>query len=284
MSNKTSVSVAVPTSVVAGAASDVENLVSVRATLVGAMSATYQGQYSSDGTNWVNTGSALTAAGDLAVPDIAKLFRWNCTAYTSGTPVSSAEGTAKVKRQGSIAVPTSVVAGAAQDISDLTNVKVDLGGAMSATYAIEYSEDNTHFVSAGSLTAAGEVSVPDCAKQVRVNCTAYVSGTPVGAFGGTHYDAGKAAGTVAVPVSVVAGAATDVEHVVSARAQLVGAMSATYQGQYTEDGTNWVNTGSALTAAGDLAIPDAAKMFRWNCTAYVSGTPAGTYGGTLPAT
>lgn len=88
-------SIAVPTSVAAGAATDVKDLTGLQATLAGTLSATYQFQVSYDnGTSFVNHGTALTAAGIVAtaIPDAATQVRWNCTAYTSGTPTSAIAG------------------------------------------------------------------------------------------------------------------------------------------------------------------------------------------------
>ena len=84
---------AAPTTAAAGAGSDVSDLVSAVAVLAGSFDATYQLQMSLDGTNYVDTGSALVdAAGSVSIPDAAQKVRWNCTEHTSGTPVSSVGG------------------------------------------------------------------------------------------------------------------------------------------------------------------------------------------------
>ncbi len=55
---------------------------------------TYQLQGSLDNTNWVSEGSALTASSTapLEVTEAYAYLRWNCTAYTSGTPTSVLAG------------------------------------------------------------------------------------------------------------------------------------------------------------------------------------------------
>jgi hypothetical protein len=86
--------VAAPAEVAAGAATDVSDLQSMVAHLLSAGTATYQFQISIDGTNFVNHGSALTASGAVAtaIPDCAVKVRWNCTAWTNGTPTSAVGG------------------------------------------------------------------------------------------------------------------------------------------------------------------------------------------------
>lgn len=85
---------AVPTSVAAGAASPVGAIAGFTITLESVGTATYQLQISCDPTNppnansWQNEGAALTAAGVLQVTKYCYWIRWNCTAYTSGTPVA----------------------------------------------------------------------------------------------------------------------------------------------------------------------------------------------------
>lgn len=83
-----------------------------------------------------------------------------------------------------LAAPTSVAAGAATGaIGERKTVSIE--GAFSATYQVQVSLDNSASPAAASwqnvgaaLTAAGvlEISLP-CA-WVRLNCTAYTSGTP----------------------------------------------------------------------------------------------------------
>lgn len=86
------VAVAVPTSVSAGAGSVVSDMGPKTVSLTGTFTATYQLQLSTDGTNWFNEGSPLTSAGRVFVEAPCVQVRWNCTAYTSGTPASAVFG------------------------------------------------------------------------------------------------------------------------------------------------------------------------------------------------
>lgn len=80
---------------------------------------------------------------------------------------------------------------------------------------------------------------------------------------------------LAVPTSVAAGPAVALRPDESATVYLTGTFTATVQMQVSLDGTNWLNDGSALTAAGTLLISKAANYVRANVTAYTSGTPVG---------
>lgn len=61
--------------------------------LFGTLVGTWQAQISPDGTNWANEGTALTAAGSVFIEKPCVKVRWNCTAFTSGTPTSVVMGT-----------------------------------------------------------------------------------------------------------------------------------------------------------------------------------------------
>lgn len=50
--------------------------------------ATYQLQGSFDNVKWYDVGTALTADGFVDFESPFQFVRWNCTAYTSGTPTS----------------------------------------------------------------------------------------------------------------------------------------------------------------------------------------------------
>lgn len=90
------------------------------------------------------------------------------------------------KKTVTVAVPASVSTGAAKDISDMLSCKCSISGTFTATYKILVSYDaGTSFVQTGSdVTAASEVTIPDAAQQIKIQCSAYTSGTPVGAVGG----------------------------------------------------------------------------------------------------
>src|SRR5579884_2524414 len=92
----------VPTSVTAGTAQAVGNLERKCFTLESVGTATYQLQISLDSSaspaaaSWQNEGAALTAAGALEVTKPCAWARWNCTAYTSGTPTGRFAGLQRV--------------------------------------------------------------------------------------------------------------------------------------------------------------------------------------------
>ena len=93
------------------------------------------------------------------------------------------------KRQQSWALQVATGAGAnGYDISDLTSVTVSIAGTFVGTYEVMVSYDKgTSWVQTGSnVTAAGVVSIPDAATAVRVDCSAYTSGTPQAAFSGVR--------------------------------------------------------------------------------------------------
>lgn len=85
------------------------------------------------------------------------------------------------------------------------------------------------------------------------------------------------ASTIAVPVSVAAGAGTDTSRMCRKLVTLTGTFVGTWQLQITADlaqgAANWVNEGTALTAPGALEVTKPCLWLRWNCTAYTSGTP-----------
>lgn len=91
-------SLAVPTSVVAGAATPVGTLERKTVSLESVGTATYQVQISLDtsnapaSTSWQNEGAALTASGTLEVSKPCAWIRLNCTAYTNGTPTGRIAG------------------------------------------------------------------------------------------------------------------------------------------------------------------------------------------------
>lgn len=92
--------------------------------------------------------------------------------------------------------------------------------------------------------------------------------------------------TLAVPVSVAVGAAIDISqfYEFDTFVTLTGAMTATYKIEVSNDGTTFVQDGANVTAAVCQKVTSRAKYLRLNCTAYTSGTPAGSHFGvkTLP--
>jgi hypothetical protein len=87
-----SAAVAAPASISTGAGTDVSSMGAKTLFLLSAGTATYQAQISPDGTNWQNEGTALTASGNLFIEKPCAQVRWNCTAYTNGTPTSVVMG------------------------------------------------------------------------------------------------------------------------------------------------------------------------------------------------
>ena len=85
---------------------------------------------------------------------------------------------------------------------------------------------------------------------------------------------------LAAPVSVAAGAATDVTGFYTFTVSVEGNSGATYQVQISLDNSSspasgsWQNEGSAFTSAnGTLLVSKPCAWVRINCTAYASGTP-----------
>lgn len=93
-------SVAVAKSVTAGASCDVSDLDRKCVYVSGTFTATVQIQLSADGSNWVNEGTALSAAGTLEITKPARYLRANTAAYTSGTPVAQIVGVASTELGG----------------------------------------------------------------------------------------------------------------------------------------------------------------------------------------
>lgn len=189
----TTKTVAVPSEVAAGAAVNVDPRSDVVLGLSGTFTATVQFEYSPDasGSRWFSVGSALTAAGVLRLPaGRAKRVRANTTAYTSGTGVAvafvdealSATDKERQFEDVSLAVATSVAAAAATDLDGYQGF-VTVDGTFVATVQLQFSlsESGDDWYNWGpAFTAAGSVAIPKgLARRVRVNTTAYTSGTPV---------------------------------------------------------------------------------------------------------
>lgn len=79
---------AVPTSVAAGASKDFSYIRSMRLVVGGTFVATIQLQTSVDGTNWAKIGSDITATGVTEITGNYKLLRINTSAFTSGAPLA----------------------------------------------------------------------------------------------------------------------------------------------------------------------------------------------------
>jgi hypothetical protein len=86
----------------------------------------------------------------------------------------------------------------------------------------------------------------------------------------------KKSRSVVVPLTAVAGLATDVSDMTGMAMQLKFSGTATYQAEQSFDGVNFVSLGTALTASGvvNVAPSDAANKVRWNCTVATSPSAA----------
>lgn len=84
--------VVAPASVTAGAATQVAPMGRKAVYLFGTLVGTWQLEISPDGVNFVPEGTALTAKGSVVIEKPCTHVRWNCTAFTSGTPTSILAG------------------------------------------------------------------------------------------------------------------------------------------------------------------------------------------------
>lgn len=83
---------AIPTSVAAGAATDANEIVDKTVQISGTFVATIQLQGTIDGSVWNDLGDPITAATTVMVLGTFKAIRVNVTAYSSGTPVGHVSG------------------------------------------------------------------------------------------------------------------------------------------------------------------------------------------------
>jgi hypothetical protein len=178
-------------------------------------------------------------------------------------------------------VPASVTAAAHGTAGATTYtykvVAVDvLGGTSAASSAATAADGNATLTGTNHIAVAWD-AVPG-ATSYKVYRTAggaaqgYVA-TVTGAV--TTNDTGLVA-TVVTPPSVDTsglGTALDIWGATTKLVQATGTFTGTIQIQGSLDGTTWVNEGSAITAAGALAITNAWNYLRSKCTAYTSGTP-----------
>ena len=76
------------------------------------------------------------------------------------------------------------------------------------------------------------------------------------------------------------GTAVDAMHLTTMKFDISGVGSATYTGKVSYDnGTSWATHGTPLTAAGSIALPNAATQVRVDISSYVSGTAKGGFVG-----
>jgi hypothetical protein len=93
----------------------------------------------------------------------------------------------------SLTVPTSITAGAATAVGALERKTVSIESVGSATYQVQISLDTSATPASSSwqnegvaLTASGTLEVTKPAAWIRINCTAFVSGTPTGRIAGIN--------------------------------------------------------------------------------------------------
>jgi hypothetical protein len=191
----------------------------------------------------------------------------------------------------SLNVALSVAAGDAVKVNPRSPLTFGIVGTFTATLKIQWSPDESGSVwydlgadVTAALTAVRTLQAGR-AKRVRINTTAYTSGTPVATV---LADTAKdrflverefSLETLAAAASVAAGAALDVEDGEQCFISVSGTWVATIQPQISlsASGTDWYNFGEALTAGGTVRIPRGrARRVRLNTSAYTSGTPAAT--------
>lgn len=171
----------------AGVQVDVSSVEGMRLQVTGTFTATLKVEESVDGVGWTQVGSDVTAAGivDLSALE-TRYLRINTSAYTDGTPAAALFGVEVMpnglpKRSArTMSVATSVAAGTAIDISDLADgAKVGISGTFTATMKVEESVDGSTWVQVGSdVTAAALRTVTKRTRFLRINTSAYTSGTP----------------------------------------------------------------------------------------------------------
>jgi hypothetical protein len=90
------------------------------------------------------------------------------------------------KKSATVAAPTSVAAGAGTSTADLVSAFVQVASIGVGTYQVQQSfNGGTTWVNkSAALTADGAVAIDDAANAVRLNCTAYTSGTPAAVVSG----------------------------------------------------------------------------------------------------
>jgi hypothetical protein len=273
-----------PASVTTGTAIDVSDLTGVTVALYGTFTGTYKVMASYDGSTFKQVGSSLTAAGKQAVDDAAVAVRIDCSAYTSGTPTATVSGLKASKRVKAHSVPAGVGTGTlVVDVSEMTGVSVEFFGIGTGTYKVMASYGAGFVQMGSSVTADGKVAVDDAAMQLRIDCSAFTSGTPAavveGAPQATSGKQPKKKLSVVAPASVTTGTAVDVSDMTSAVVAVNAIGVGTYAVMVSHDGASFVQHGSSLTADGKVAIDDAVIKVRVDCTAYTSGTPAATVSG-----
>lgn len=167
----------------------------------------------------------------------------------------------------------SVAAGEKVLVADLKSCVVQVTGTFTATLKLEGSMDGTNFQQIGSdITAAGLTAISPVYNYIRLNTTAYTSGTPAASVAGKS-DAPAVCRAMEAPASVAAGAAVKVSDLGSKTVQIWGTFTATLQLQASMDGVAWQTLGANITGADARTVADEWNFLRINTSAYTSGTP-----------
>lgn len=90
------------------------------------------------------------------------------------------------KLSASVAAPTSVAAGAGTSTANMTGAFVQVANIGTGTYQVQesFNGGTTWINKSAALTADGAVAIDDAANAVRLNCTAFTSGTPTAVVSG----------------------------------------------------------------------------------------------------
>jgi hypothetical protein len=85
-------------------------------------------------------------------------------------------------------VPASVASGSAVNVENLYYKTIIFSGTFTATCQIQVSNDNSTWVKVGSdVTAASVVRVEEQSKFLRINTSAYTSGTPAASLAALNH-------------------------------------------------------------------------------------------------
>lgn len=83
------------------------------------------------------------------------------------------------RKSTTLEVKTSVAAGASKGFHNWRDREVVVTGTFTATLKVEGSVDDATWLELWSVTAPGTYELPDGPLFIRINTTAYTSGTPV---------------------------------------------------------------------------------------------------------
>ena len=188
-------------------------------------------------------------------------------------------------------VPTSVAASDPITVNPRGGCFVAVAGTFTATLQVQFSPLRTGDVwfTQGTFTAKGFTEIDaGRARRVRINVSAYTSGTPKAvvvhdrSLQALRKETEFIESVVAIPTSVAAGAAVSNVEFRAALFSINGTFVATVNGEFnptiSADSDFWFRATPDLTAAGNHWVPKGmARHLRANTSAYTSGTPSGRY-------